>query len=108
MAAEGGTNRYSDMSPGLEQVVYAGDTLTMRDNDGNEFAVTGRESDEVIEFLKAFDEWFTAKEAHFSAGILDALFHTVRTKFNNLPLRLQRELPSFAKGGVLLRGHPHV
>lgn len=105
---EGVERRYSDMAPGLEQVVFAGDTLVMRDNDGNEFAVKAKEAEETMAFLKSFDEWFTAKEsARFSQGILDALWHDVRQRFNALPMSIQRELPSFKNGGIIVRGHDH-
>jgi hypothetical protein len=100
--------KYTDMAPGLEQVIEAGDTLVLRDNDENEFAVTAREREETMDFLKAFDEWFVAKNAErFSAGILDALWHEVSRTFNTLPMQIQRELPSFKSGGVIVRGHAH-
>lgn len=100
---------YSDMAPGMEQVIYAGDTLVMRDNDDNEFAVKAKEGEETMAFLVAFDEWFIAKEGgRFSPGILDALWHQVRETFNALPMSIQRELPSFKQGGVILGGHEHA
>lgn len=103
-----GTKKYGDMAPGLEQVIEAGDTLVLRDNDQNEFAVSARERDETMAFLKAFDEWFTAKQAaRFSPAILDALFAEVTRTFNELPMAIQRELPSFKTGGVIVRGHAH-
>jgi hypothetical protein len=107
---EGSQPRYSDMAPGLEQVIEAGDTLVLRDNDQHEFAVTARECTETMDFLKAFDEWFTAKQrGGFSMGILDALWNNVSITFNALPMRIQRDLPSFKAGGVLLKGgHDHA
>lgn len=108
MPEEESFKKYSDLAPGLEQVIDAGDTLVMRDSDGNEFAVGAREHPDTMEFLKAFDEWFMAKEkGNFSAGVLDALWHNVRAKFNDLPMRVQRELPSMKNAGVLIRGHNH-
>lgn len=98
---------YTDMAPALEQTIYAGDTLVMRDNDGNEFAVSAREGWETMDFLKAFDEWLTAKEKGLGPVIVDALWHQTKTKFNALPMRIQRELPSMKNVGVLLRGHEH-
>lgn len=94
--------RYSDMAPELEQTIYAGDTLVMRDNDGNEFAVSARESEETMAFIKAFDEWFAAKNKGLGPVIVDALWHQTKAKFNALPMRVQRELPSMKNATLLL------
>jgi hypothetical protein len=101
-------NVYSGMAPGLEQVVYAGDTLVMKDNDGNEFAVSAKEGQATMDFLKAFDEWFMARErGGFSEGILLALWSEVKRTFNDLPMSIQRELPSIKHAGVVVPSYPH-
>ncbi len=100
--------RYSDMAPGMDQVVQAGDTLVMRDNDGNEFSISGRLDDATLAFLKAFDEWFHANRApaRLHQDILAAMHARMVTAFNDLPMWLQQELPSFRAGGIVLRDRP--
>ncbi len=96
---------YSDMAPGMEQVVYAGDALVLRDNDGNEFSVIAREGEQTMEFIKAFDQWFTASnKLTLRQDIVEMLWLQVKAAFNALPMTIQRELPSFKEGGILL---PH-
>lgn len=104
--AEDGEKITQELSPGMEAIVYGGDTLVITDEKGQEFAVSGREREEVMDFLKAFDEWFYAKEKGISAGVLDALWTMVRVKFLALPLGIQREMPSFKAMGVSV-GHGH-
>jgi hypothetical protein len=94
--------RTSELAPGMETVVAAGDTLVITDSEGQEFAVTGRESEEVMDFLRSFDRWLTTKNAHVEGLVLEAALADMTKKFNHLPMRLQRELPSFKTIGVTL------
>lgn len=96
------------LAPGMTRVVAADETLVITDDAGQEFAIEGREADTTMGFLKAFDEWFHAKAQGIGGVALDGLFQIVTDKFNALPMRVQRQLPSFAQGGVLLKEHPHV
>lgn len=98
------TRTTTELAPGMETVVYAGDTLVIEDKEGQEFAVTGRESEEVLSFLKAFDTWLTTKNALVQGVVLDAAYADMTKQFNSLPLRLQREMPSFKKLGIAV---PH-
>lgn len=91
------------LAPGMEEIVRAGDSLIIRDSDGQEVAITARESEETMDFLKAFDEWFHVKEGGLAPQLEPQLWTAVRSKFNALPMRLQRELPSL-KGGLIRRG----
>lgn len=97
-----------NLAPGMDYVCEAGETLVIQDGAGQELSITGRESPEVMEFLKAFDEWFFGKQRRFSDGILAALWAQVQTTFNALPLRVQKELPSWTTIGVSVRNHDHV
>ena len=97
-----------DLAPGMTRVVHADETLVIQDDQGQEFAIEGREADSTMEFLKAFDEWFHAKAQGIGGVALDGLAQLMTDKFNGLPGRVQRQLPSFTQGGVLLKGHPHV
>jgi len=95
----------TELGPGMETVVYAGDTLVITDNEQQEFAVTGRESKEVMDFLVAFETWLLTKNAAVTGVVLDAAEAEMSKKFNALPLRIQRELPSFKRVGVPIPGH---
>lgn len=95
----------TELGPGMETVVYSGDTLVITDKEGQEFAVTGRENDDVMEFLRAFDTWLTTKNALVLGVVLDAAYADMTKRFNALPLRLQREMPSFKRLGVPIPGH---
>lgn len=95
----------TELMPGMETVVYAGDTLVITDNAGQEFAVSGRESEEVMKFLEAFDTWLTTKNALVSGVVLDAAYAEMTRLFNALPLRIQRSMPSFKRLGVSIPGH---
>lgn len=96
------------LAPELEEVVQAGDTLIIRDNNNKEFAITGRDSDEVIDFFKAFDEWLSAQQTGTLAPELIAqLWKIVIGKFRALPDRIQWQLPSYKNMGLTVPGHTH-
>lgn len=97
----------SSIAPNMERVVEAGETLVITDSEGQEFAVTGREAPETMEFLKAFDEWFSSLNQGIGGPVLDALFFKTKEAFNNLPMRLQRELPSIRRAGISIANHKH-
>lgn len=97
----------SDLAPGMEQIIEAGDTLVIKDETGQEFAVTAREHPATMEFLKAFDQWFAAKEGNKESAITDAYWFELKARLNNLPMHIQRQFPSFKQGGVVLRAHGH-
>lgn len=108
MSDDGTPRKYGDMAPGVEQAIEAGDTLVLRDNDGNEFAVKGIEHPDVLEFFKAFDNWLTVKRhGTISAGVLATLWSEVEDRFNTLPMHVQRTLPSFKKLGIPVGDHDH-
>lgn len=100
--------KYSDLAPGLEQVIEAGDTLVMKDNEDNEFAVTAREHPDTLAFIKAFDDWLMVKnEGVLSMGVLGTLWSEVERTFRDLPMFVQRELSSFKKLGIAIVSHDH-
>lgn len=103
MEAEG----HPTLAPGMTRVCHADETLVLTDNEGHEFAVEGREAESTMTFLKAFDMYFTAKESNAQGIALDALWWEVKQKFNEMPMRVQKQLPSFSQGGVILRDHQH-
>jgi hypothetical protein len=57
--------------------------------------VTARENEKTMAFLVAFDNWVTAKDGGVTGSVHDMLWGEVRRTFGNLPLWIQRTLPSF-------------
>lgn len=96
------------IAPELEEVVEAGDTLIITDAKGQQFAITGRDSEDVIEFCKAFDTWLSARNlGNVQGPVLDSLFTLAVTRFKSLPDRIQWQLPSYRSPGIILPGHGH-
>jgi hypothetical protein len=93
-----------DLAPGMERVVEAGETLVITDQNGQEFAVTGRESQELLAFLNEFDQWFTLVENKVKGPATDAAWFKVKEAYHSLPARIQRELPS-SIGGIVVSQH---
>lgn len=91
------------IQPGMEQVIEAGDTLEITDANGQVFAVAAKESESTMDFIKAFDEWLSMRTMGVEGILIDTAFSRVREKFYHLPLRIQRELPSFKSHGVIVR-----
>lgn len=85
------------LAPELEEVVKAGDTLVITDSKGKEFAITGRDSDEVIEFCVAFDDWLSARNSGvpITEPLLQSLMTLAISKFNELPNRIVWQMPSY-------------
>lgn len=95
--------QYSDMAPGMSQTIYAGDELTLRDNDGNEFSIIAKEAEETMAFLKAFDLWFVASQTSAIRGdYLDGFWVKLKRAYNALPASVQSELPSLGQGAIIL------
>lgn len=95
------------ITPNMERVIQAGDTLVIQDKEGQEFAVSAREHEDTLAFLKTFDLWLTATKKREGKIVCDALFLGVEQKFNAIPMHIQRQLPSFKSGGVIIRDHLH-
>ena len=88
------------IQPGMEQLIEAGDTLEITDKDGQVFAVTAIEGTAVMDFFKCFDTWLTMHRAKVQGPVMETAFGNVLDRFNHLPLRVQRELPSWKDLGV--------
>lgn len=97
----------SVLAPGMTHVIQAGEQWEIGDSAGESFEVKAVESDEVMEFLKAFDTWLVTYNAQVKGTVLEAAQADCVQKFNALPMRIQREMPSFASMGVRLDGHEH-
>lgn len=101
------TSRTTELAPGMEAVVEAYETLVIRDNEGQEFAVSGRLDEKTLVFLRAFDSYMTTKNAGVGGVVLDAAWADVDKSFHELTLPVQRELPSFKRLGLSVPGHRH-
>ena len=88
------------IQPGMEQLIEAGDTLEITDKDGHIFAVTAIEGTATLDFFKAFDTWLTMNGAGVVGPSLLTAYRDMIDKFHKLPLRVQRELPSWKNLGV--------
>lgn len=88
------------IQPGMERVIETGETLEITDANGQVFAITATEGPKTMEFITAFDNWLTMKKAKVQGPVFDAAEATMMHKFYSLPLRVQRELPSFKTLGA--------
>jgi hypothetical protein len=88
------------IQPGMERIVEAGETLEITDNQGQVFAVTGTECEATMTFIKKFDVWKMMNESSMFDQQKQLAWHECLQAFNHLPLRVQRQLPSFKSLGV--------
>jgi hypothetical protein len=88
------------IQPGMEQIIEAGDTLEITDDKGQKFAVTATEGTAVLDFCKAFDTWLTMHKSNIQGPVMESSYADMLNKFGKLPLRVQRELPSWKTLGV--------
>jgi hypothetical protein len=88
------------IQPGMEQIVEAGETLEITDNTGQVFAVTGTESKDTLGFIIKFDVWHSMSRSGVQGPVLVQAWKEVEIAFNALPLRVQRQLPSFKALGI--------
>lgn len=96
-----------EVTPGMEEVIQAGDSMEIQDREGQTFVVTAREHEKTIAFLDAFDQWLIAKEKVTNKPLLDTYYAAVIATFYNLPNHILRQLPSYKTRGVILPGHQH-
>jgi hypothetical protein len=99
-------NEMRTAAPGTEYVVVAGEHYDINDESGLGLSLKGVESPWVLEFLAAYDAWRnirrTLGEAHEQSV---AAFLSVEEKWEEMPLRLVKEMPSFkVAGGIIVPG----
>lgn len=83
-------NRTNLIKPGMSHVVNAGETLLIRDNEGQEIAVEAREHDDVVAFIRAYDELRIARAHGVTGVVLDSFEHRVERAFTSLPSHVVR------------------
>lgn len=90
------------IQPGMERLIETGETLEITDVNGQVFAVRAVEGPEMMEFVKAFDNWHSLIRAKVQGPIVESAFTDMLIRFAALPARVQRELPSWKTLGVNL------
>lgn len=92
------------IKPGMSHVVNAGETLVIRDNEGQEISVEAREHDDVMAFLVAYDDLRVARARGMTTGLVfEALRDSVERAWNSLPAHVTRRLPTASARGLVVR-----
>ena len=99
------TTDRSTAAPGTEYVVVAGELYDITDESGKGLSLKGVESPWVLEFLAAYDAFRQIRAAlgrdHEQSV---SSYQALEDKWEEMPLRLVREMPSFRAGGIILPG----
>jgi hypothetical protein len=98
----------TNLRPGMSHTCEAGEKLIIRDQNGDEIEIEGRDDPRTIEFIESFDSWLLVKNKHITGVVLGAAFDDMVRKFNALPARIQNNLPSVKDLGVIVQGHSHA
>jgi hypothetical protein len=95
----------------MSEVIQAGHALDVTDNQGQVFTVEAREADETMAFLKAFDDWYMmtqrAKAQPVADLIIEGLWSSVTSTYDDLLPAVKRQLPSASALGIRIAGHSH-
>jgi hypothetical protein len=93
----------SNLAPGMNLVVIAGQYYTITDINGNDTGVEGRDDPLTLAFIHAYDEWHTAMK--FLGGMGSPQERSARYRldqmFEALPKRIKDDLPSRRSGLVI-------
>lgn len=96
----------ASVAPGMTQVIVAGEKYTLKDDNGAELELEGRDRPWTLEFLEAFDNYMDA------AGRLGdehphtmAFAKTLRETWFAMPVDLTQRMPSFASRGIKIDVH---
>lgn len=85
-----------ELSPGMSQVVEAGEEYTIVDNNGKELELIGKLDQKTIAFLRAFDMWIGLRSRMGETHELVRPVHaTMIEAWNNLGTHARRELQSY-------------
>jgi hypothetical protein len=98
------TNRRT-AAPGTEYIVVAGELYDIEDDTGKGLSLKGVESPWVLEFLAAYDAFRAIRTSlgrdHEQSV---AAFVALEEKWEMMPMRLVRDMPSFRAGGIIVPG----
>lgn len=91
------------LSPGMSQVIEAGEKYTLKDDKGGEIQLEGRDRPWVVEFLSTFDNYM---EAVAKLGTENQHTHRfayeMQQKWLTMPDDLKLQLPSSRRLGIRL------
>lgn len=90
------------LAPGMSQVVEAGDKLIITDEKGEELEIEAKDDPTTIAFIESFDSWLLCKNKGITGVVLDAAYDDMMRKFNDLPSRIQNDLPSVKNLGLVI------
>jgi hypothetical protein len=93
------------IAPGTEYVVVAGELYDIEDESGKGLSLKGVESPWVMEFLSAFDAFRSIRNAlgrEHEQSV--AAWQALEEKWEQMPMRLVRDMPSFRAGGIIVPG----
>lgn len=91
------------LSPGMSQVIEAGQKYTIKDDKGGEIELEGRDRPWVIEFLTAFDNFMEASAKLGNDNVHTERFASeMRNKWLQMPDDLRKQLPSGRGLGIRL------
>ena len=97
------------VAPGMEMVIVAGELYDIQDESGQGLSLKGVESPWAMDFFKAFDAYLAIRKSlgRDHAQTLDA-FERVMEQWEQMPLRLVQDMPSYKVGGIIVPGgHDH-
>lgn len=97
-----------NLRPGMSHTCEAGEKLIIRDENGEALEIEGRDDPRTIEFIEAFDGWLLVANKNITGVVLDAAYDDMVRKFNNLPARIQNNLPSVKDLGIIVPKHSHA
>lgn len=91
------------LSPGMSQVIEAGEKYTIKDDKGGEIELDVRDRPWTVDFLTAFDNFMEASAKLGSDNVHTERFASeMRTKWLTMPDDLKKLLPSGRERGVRL------
>lgn len=102
---DGEQRTIDSVAPGTEYVVVAGELYDILDESGKGLSLKGIESPWVMEFLAAYDAFRNIRRT-LGAGHEQtiAVFQGLEDKWDEMPMRLVRDMPSFKVGGIVVPG----
>lgn len=89
----------------MDMVIVAGELYEIQDDSGQNLNLKGVESEWAMSFLKAYDSFRAIRKTlgrdHEQT---QAAFMAVEEMFDNMPVRLVLDMPSYRAGGIIVPG----
>jgi hypothetical protein len=96
---------FRSLGPGMTMPVVAGEKYGITDDNGETLEIEGRDDPAVLDFVRAFDTWYTVLRQFDDPNelVTRTAWADVLKKFDDLPIRVRIELPS-GRGGIYVPG----